>query len=285
MQFLLLTILMSSILYINFRFFGRFGIDTLQAVGTNYWVCILTGLLFMGEVPNLQELLSFSWSPWALLLGFLFFFIFFLTGLATQKLGMTVASISTKLSLVVPVCVGFLITGFIDFPGWKLVLGILLSLVSIVLVSSEKEIDSHVRSMLSWLLPLVIFLGCGLTDTLSMVVQAEGVSEAQSGWFAWLAFAGAAVTGALAIGAIAIFKGIKPELKNVVGGILLGIPNYFSYYFLIKCLHQFGDANFMVFPLANLGVIVLNSLVAFTETIPKNSKCHQTVKHNNSEVG
>ena len=157
-------------------------------------------------------------------MAFCFSFTFFLTGLTTRKLGLTVASIATKTSLVIPVTVGFMVTGFLVFPGWKLILGIVLSLVSIILVSREKEIGSHLPSVTSsWLLPLVIFLGCGLTDTLSMVVQAEGVSESQSGLFAWMAFEGAAVTGAVSIGTFAVFRGIKPEWKNLLAGILIRI--------------------------------------------------------------
>ncbi|UOQ70580.1 hypothetical protein [Hymenobacter cellulosilyticus] len=45
--------------------------------------------------------------------------------------------------------------------------------------------------------------------------------------------------------------------KNLVAGIVLGIPNYFSIYFLIMALGNFGNDGAFVYPVANVATILL----------------------------
>ena len=48
--------------------------------------------------------------------------------------------------------------------------------------------------------------------------------------------------------------------KNIVGGIALGVPNYFSMYFLIKALQNKNLESATVFTLINIGVILLSTV-------------------------
>jgi len=45
-------------------------------------------------------------------------------------------------------------------------------------------------------------------------------------------------------------------------GLLLGVPNYFSMYFLVKTLNAFQQAS-LVFPINNIGIVLMSSLMAF----------------------
>ncbi|MCX6185374.1 MAG: EamA family transporter, partial [Bacteroidetes bacterium] len=55
---------------------------------------------------------------------------------------------------------------------------------------------------------------------------------------------------------------LKITLKNVFWGFMLGIPNYFSMYFLLKTLSAFHSSSAIVFPVNNIGVLAASSLVS-----------------------
>ena len=55
---------------------------------------------------------------------------------------------------------------------------------------------------------------------------------------------------------VQLFKGIfKFELKTVFGGIALGIPNYFSVYFLVRALRSDLWDSSGIFTVNNVGVV------------------------------
>ena len=66
-----------------------------------------------------------------------------------------------------------------------------------------------------------------------------------------------------------VIKGQKlPSKKDILWGIILGIPNYFSMYMLLKSLDELPSST--VFPIANMGVIICStflSVVLFKERI------------------
>jgi uncharacterized membrane protein len=50
--------------------------------------------------------------------------------------------------------------------------------------------------------------------------------------------------------------------KNIIAGIFLGIPNYFSIYFLFKALNFYLNNSAAVFPINNVGIVVASTLFA-----------------------
>jgi hypothetical protein len=64
----------------------------------------------------------------------------------------------------------------------------------------------------------------------------------------------------------------KFQMKSLLGGLTLGIPNYFSYLFLIITLEKFNNKGDFVFPIGNMGVILITSIIAlffFKDTFSK----------------
>jgi uncharacterized membrane protein len=59
-----------------------------------------------------------------------------------------------------------------------------------------------------------------------------------------------------------IRKKTKFELKNVIAGCILGIPNYFSIYFFIKLLNSHIMNSSAIIPIANIGVVVCAAIAA-----------------------
>ena len=50
--------------------------------------------------------------------------------------------------------------------------------------------------------------------------------------------------------------------RNIAGGIVLGVPNYFSIYFMIRMLNTNFIKSSAMIPLSNVGVLVASSLAA-----------------------
>ena len=58
---------------------------------------------------------------------------------------------------------------------------------------------------------------------------------------------------------VMIVKRKKWIFKNIKAGIILGIPNYFSIYFLLKSLQSYDTS--LVFPVLNISVVLCSALV------------------------
>ncbi|MEJ2163763.1 MAG: EamA family transporter, partial [Robiginitalea sp.] len=62
--------------------------------------------------------------------------------------------------------------------------------------------------------------------------------------------------------------------RNLLGGLVLGIPNYFSVYFLLRALQFEGLNSASVFALNNVSIVMLTTLLGiffFREQVrPKN---------------
>ena len=52
----------------------------------------------------------------------------------------------------------------------------------------------------------------------------------------------------------------KVKLKSIFGGILLGVPNYFSIVYLLKALSTEGMESSTAFTLNNVGIVILSTL-------------------------
>jgi len=53
----------------------------------------------------------------------------------------------------------------------------------------------------------------------------------------------------------------KIELKSIIAGVALGVPNYFSIVFLIRSLQIKSIESSSLFTINNVGVVVLSTLV------------------------
>ena len=52
----------------------------------------------------------------------------------------------------------------------------------------------------------------------------------------------------------------KIKIRNVLAGIILGIPNYFSMYFVLIALEQLGSI--YVFPVLNIRVVLTSAIAS-----------------------
>ena len=107
--------------------------------------------------------------------------------------------------------------------------------------------------MILWLL-LVTLLASGLSEGMSKVFERLGNQTEDTRYFFFLFLTAAVLTAVLAIAdKIRHGKGIR--LKEMAAGILAGIPNYFSAWFLLKALIRLPAM--LVYPVFSVGSILL----------------------------
>lgn len=252
MIWLFASILVSSIIFVIFKTFHRYKVNNLEAIIVNYIVAATLGFILFGDIPT-KEHVNSSFGITALLVGFLFITLFNIMAKVTQQNGVSVASVSNKMSVVIPVIVALII--YNDSLTILKISGILFALVGIYLVTKKE----HKLKNANWLFPLVLFLGSGILDSLLNYAEAKVVGENELGLFTPFAFSIAAIFGILYL----IIKRQVPSLKSVGFGLLLGIPNYFSILILLKALESSGFESSIVFPLNNMGVVLLSTIISF----------------------
>ncbi|WP_459211655.1 EamA/RhaT family transporter [Aquimarina rhabdastrellae] len=255
MIYLILSVLFSSILFIIFKFFDIYKIDTLQAIVINYVIATICGILNFEGTFVYTQLPSFDWFWGAAFLGFLFITIFNLIALTTQRNGVAVAAVASKMSLAIPILFGILIYG--ESTSIQKLIGITIALVAVYLTSATTH-QTQTTYKRNLILPLFVFLGSGIIDTSLKYLETNYVPSNETALFSATIFCFAAILG---IGTL-LFKIIQGKVsfktKNILGGIALGIPNYFSIYFLIKALRHHPDSA-ITFTINNIAILLLST--------------------------
>ena len=267
---LALSVLSSTLIFVAFKLFDTYKVQTLYAIITNYVVACLVGLfLYEGNVDVVQ-LTSTSWYWGPIALGVLFITIFNLMAKSTQVSGVSVTSVATKMSLVIPVVVGVVI--YKEELSLLQIIGIVLALLAVYLSSQkEKGITINRKDLL---LPLLVFLGSGIIDTSIKYFEEEHLTDQEIPIFSSMVFGCAALTGLVFIGIKSFKTPLKINFKNILGGIALGVPNYFSIFFLIRALRSDMLNSAAVFTLNNVAIVMLSTVLGillFKERLrPKN---------------
>ena len=256
MIFLLLSILFSTGLFVVFKYFGIYKIDVLKAIFVNYIVAFSMGFFFAERQIPISEIYLQPWFSGALFLGALFVSIFFVMAMTAQKNGVSVTSIAGKMSVVVPVIFGIIL--YNESVTFLKIVGIIMALIAVYL-SSVKEEKSEKNGTL--LLPILLFIGSGTIDTLLKYIQENYVADEDVSIFSGSLFGIAGVFAFL----ILVIKTIKKResfgYKNIIAGIILGVPNYYSIIFLIRALQNKNFESSTLFTINNVAIVVVSTLV------------------------
>ncbi|OLY93295.1 Uncharacterized membrane protein [Cnuella takakiae] len=265
MLYLLLSILLNAYLFLSFKVVERFGIPVLQAIVFNYITCVITGCFIIGSFPLNTASVGQPWFYWALLMGTMFVSIFNLIGFTAQKIGVSVVSVVTKLSLVIPFL--FSIYLYSEKVSAVQVGGLLVALMAVVLTSIPDRKAGHGDQRLSpfvrLLIPLVLFISTGLLDTLLKYVEQGFLNTANSNAYLITSFATAATIGSIVL-AVLVARGKQQfNPRSILAGIAIGIPNYFSIWCLVKALQLNPGRSAAIIPVNNMGIVLAGSVAAF----------------------
>ncbi|WMI67622.1 EamA family transporter [Mangrovimonas sp. YM274] len=255
-MYLLLSILSSTLIVVIFKLIKKSKADTLQAIVTNYFTACSIGLLTYSNPIDVPDVINSKWFLGAISLGTLFISIFYIMAITTQRNGISVAAVASKMSVVIPVIFG--IFAYNESTDIQKVSGIVLALVAVYLASVKNREKLNLTSNLT--LPFLLFLGSGIIDTSIKYLETTYVGEQGIPLFSATIFFSAATIGSL----ILIYKRMKSELcfsfKSVFWGILLGTANFASIYFLLKALNNEFYESSTLFTLNNVGIVMLSTL-------------------------
>ena len=256
MIYLLLSILASTIIFIIFKLFEKFQINIFQAIVVNYCIAFTTGILSYNGTITISQLPNLDWFYNTLILGALFIIVFNLMGVTTQKNGLSVVSVATKMSVVVPVLFGLLY--YNESLGTVKLIGIAIALIAVYLTSNKSKQGISVNRK-SIVLPILVFIGSGIIDTSIKFLEDTYVANNDVPLFSAIIFLAAAIIGFIFI-IIQIIRGsFNFEFKNIIAGICLGVPNYFSIYFLVKTLRSDILESSGIFAINNVSIVALST--------------------------
>lgn len=259
MLYLVFAIIMSTAVMVVFRMFTRYGISNMQAIAVNYVIAAWASYAVQDSPLSLSDLPSQSWFIMAVIIGISFIIGFNLFALSSQKAGVAITGVSSRVSAIIPAAFGLV------FLNEDLTLikgaGILLVLVALYLIfKRDKSIEVDPRYVF---FPILLFLVNGANDTMMSYTEKTFLKADNDHILLFLSVIFAtSLVFALGIVAYNIFAGKrKPALKNLWGGIILGLLNFGSTYYFLKAISVFEVS--VVVPVQNVSIVSLSALTGF----------------------
>ena len=257
---LLLAILTSAMIAVIMRLStdrvsGRTGM-----LAVNYFVCLLLAAMHTG-VSNLIPLdpgLPGTMGM-GLVNGFLFLAGFVLLQSNTKCNGVVLSSIFMKLGLLVPMVIS--IAFFREMPTVVQIIGFCAAIVAIVLINYQKGGD---KIGSRWSLLLLLLAG-GSCDAMAKIFEEVG-TPSLSAQFLFYTFV---VAFLLCLG-LAAWKKEKCGVKELLFGLALGVPNFYSARFLLASMKTVPAV--IAYPTFSVGTILMVTLagvVLFKERLAK----------------
>jgi drug/metabolite transporter (DMT)-like permease len=242
-----------------FKLFDRFKIDIFQAIVFNYFTAFAIGILLYGNEWKSSAMTTGNWQICVAMSALLFISLFLLMGQSSQRNGVAMTSTAVKMSMAMSMLLMILLYG----EGLSLmkISGIILAFAGVFLVSFGKE-QSKSEKGSHWML-LVLFIGSGVLDFVLNYVQKNELGDLTPSLFSAFGLGAAGLLGSLILAVNLIRKKTQFAFKNLLAGIILGIPNYFSIYLLIKAYKDTGWSDSTMLAINNVSVVVLSALIGF----------------------
>lgn len=277
MLYFLLSVLFTVALYLIMRAFPRYKVHSFHAVVFNYYACVLTGLVL---TPDLGLFRNVIWNSEGTLvtlaLGGMFVVTFMLIGLTAQKVSVTATSLAGNMSLVIPVLFGLFVFQnnnkeftVVNYAGLVIALAALAlgaiqqnnkDAASATTTLSAKSV-SQARLLL--ILPLLTFLAAGTNNTLINYLSVKYYAAGETTLFMIIACSGAILIGSVILLFRVLVSGEKLHWRSILGGFILGVPNFLSLYFLLLALASFSNSAAFVFPIYNILTMLVSAGAAW----------------------
>lgn len=259
---LAITITTFSMMIMLFKYFEKIGVNNLIAITLNYFTAgtlALSSYLTENSIYELRSNINSNLVIIGLIVGSLFVITFNLYAYSAQKIGITLSTVSNKMSMVIPILIGIIL--FKEEITFFKILGIFLALGAIVF-SSKEDKKSKKLSKMNIIILFLLFIGQGLADGILNWGQRNILNSENMNLFFTMIFLSAGFAGGL----YSIFKiktsNLVMDKKSIFWGITLGIPNYLTLLYFIRSLKNELFSSYQVFPIVNIGVIVMCTILS-----------------------
>lgn len=257
MIYLLLSILASTVIFVLFKLFDKHQVNTLQAIVVNYVTAFSVGIMAYEETVNVNAIMETEWFYGAIVLGFLFIAIFNVMAITSQRIGLSVASVSTKMSVIIPVVFGIYV--YHESAGFIKIIGIIAALLAVYL--STMKSGTRIKNKRYIIYPVIIFFGTGIIDTSIKYIETTYLPNNGIPIFSATIFCFSAIIGF----GLLIYQKLQGNFtfdpKSLIAGLALGIANYASMYYILKALNHETLESSTIFTVNNVAIILLTSLV------------------------
>lgn len=263
---LIIAVLCSVAVSVLLKVARKRNIAIQQAITFNYIVALsLSWFLLKPDFKGLEftDFIAQSENtPIFLALGILLPSVFIIMSKAVEFAGIVRSDAAQRLSLFLPILAAFLI--FHETLSQSKVVGIVLAFVGLFCLLSKPNQQSAVdfRGVLGL---IGVWFGYGIIDILFKQVAKSGGAFPTT---LFIAFSLAACIMFIYL----LFKRTQWNVASFVGGIVLGVLNFFNILFYIKAHQSFGSNPTLVFAGMNIGVICLGTITGaliFKEKISK----------------
>ena len=266
MHNLIIAVLCSVAVSVLLKVARKRNIAIQQAIAFNYIVALsLSWFLLKPDFKGLEFtdfIAQNENTPIFLALGILLPSVFIIMSKAVEFAGIVRSDAAQRLSLFLPILAAFLI--FHETLSQSKVVGIVLAFVGLFCLLSKPNQQSAVdfRGVLGL---IGVWFGYGIIDILFKQVAKSGGAFPTT---LFIAFSLAACIMFIYL----LFKRTQWNVASFVGGIILGVLNFFNILFYIKAHQSFGSNPTLVFAGMNIGVICLGTIIGaliFKEKISK----------------
>ena len=259
---LIITITTFSAMVMLFKYFDKIGVNNFTAITFNYFTAGILALFsyrIENSIIELKSNVNLNLLICSLIVGVLFVITFNLYAFTAQKIGITLSTIANKMSMIIPILIGLIL--FKEEVTLIKVIGIFLALGAIIF-SSKEDKKSKKLSQVNMLILSLLFIGQGLADGILNWAQKNILNSDNMNLFFTLTFLSAGLAGGLYIFYKIKTSNFKMNKKSILWGIILGIPNYLTLLYFMKSLKNDLFSSYQVFPIVNIGVIVLCTILS-----------------------
>ena len=267
MHNLIIAVLCSVAVSVLLKIARKRNIIIQQAIAFNYIVALsLSWFLLKPDFKGLEftDFIAQSENtPIFLALGILLPSVFIIMSKAVEFAGIVRSDAAQRLSLFLPILAAFLI--FHETLSQSKAIGIMLAFVGLFSLLSKPNQQQSAVDFRGVLGLVGVWFGYGIIDILFKQVAKSGGAFPTT---LFIAFSLAACIMFIYL----LFKRTQWNVASVVGGIILGVLNFFNILFYIKAHQSFGSNPTLVFAGMNIGVICLGTITGaliFKEKISK----------------
>lgn len=259
MLYLILAILSSAMVSITMRISEKCITNKMAMFMSNYAICIALSAVFMNW-KNVGEGLGAPALVLGAISGILYLVNFIFLKYNMQHNGIVLSSTFMKLGVLIPTIMAVVV--FHEMPSWMQVFGIAISVFAIVIIHFEKEALQESNKKV-WLILLLVL--SGFTDSMANIYEQVGKPEGKDCYLLITFFV------AFLLATVFSFRE-KNRItgKDLLFGMLIGIPNYFSARFLLLALGSVEAVlAYPMYSVATMIVIMLTGVFAFRERLSR----------------
>ena len=261
MLYLLLAIVSSCLISIVLKYASNKIENDVAMFLSNYFICAILSFLYLDKRISITINKDINF---ALVLGaitgalYLINFLLYKRNIDTNGVVMSVTFM--KLGVIIPTLIAIFI--FKEQPSINQIIGIILVVISIIAINYKK--DNFEFKKFGYLL-ILLLIESGINDSMSNIFDKMGNTNYKD-IFLLTIFVSALICAII----VCLLKKVRIHKEEIIYGILVGIPNYYSARFLLLALKDVEAI--IAFPAYSVGTIVLISilgLLLFKEKLSK----------------